>query len=213
MNDNRLYQWSHIITRNYRWCQWSHQSTTQLQSDYMSKLRTIMKHIYCKYKNATYISKGDMNVTHINWINEILQPTQMGTTNDIQNGSVFHKILNELGLSQCCLDFTCLASYKILNLMLASRPATILEVQLLPEVSDHNIGLATLKLIVMRNKIWQRKIYKYDKADWDQINNATKRLMANYFEYNPGQCSLEENSAYVDTGIEAILDRDIPSKM
>ena len=85
---------------------------------------------------------------------------QTGGTNDIQHGFIFLETMSELGTRQHCQKVTCPVSQKILNLM-----------------SDQNVVITTLKLVVTRSKIPQRKIYKCDQADWDEVKEGTKELV------------------------------------
>ena len=63
----------------------------------------------------------------------------------------------------------CPASNKTIDLVLTNQPSVVLAVQSLPGMSDHNIVLSSFKLLVTRNKLPQRNIFKYDKADRDKI--------------------------------------------
>ena len=142
--------------------------------DYMHKLQDHMNQVFSKYRNATYISGGDMNLSCIDWVKDTVQPMNKGSTNDTHHCSIFLETMQDLGLSQHCLEITRMASQKTLDLMLTNRPSSVLEVQSLPGMSDHNIVLTKFKLLITRSKVPQRRIFKYDKADWEQVRKATK---------------------------------------
>ena len=80
-------------------------------------------------------------------------------------------------------------------------------------MSDHHLVLASFNLIVKRSKIPQRKILKFDKADWDKIRHSTQTLVKQYFDRKPDNISLEENSYYIEKGIQQIIQDEIPSKL
>ena len=149
----------------------------------------------------------------VDWINDAILLDQPGSTNDTNQCSIFLDILNDMGLSQHCLEVTRPASNKTLDLILTNQPSVVLDVQSLPGMSDHNIVLSSFKLLVTRNKLPKRKIFKYDKADWDKIRLSTKALVDQYWQRNPDKCSVEENSTFIEKGIEKIIQDEIPSKM
>ena len=107
------------------------------------------------------------------------------STNDTKHCSVLLETMNDVGLSQHTMDATRPASGKILDLMLTNRPSSVNEVQSLPGMSDHNIVSASFKLAVSTNKLPQRKIYKYDNAEWDEIREATNNMVNDYFNRDP----------------------------
>ena len=172
-----------------------------------------MNDVYSRFRNATYIGGGDLNLSNIDWINQEIVTDQKGSTKDSNHCSIFLEIMKDLGLSQHCLEVTREESQKILDLMLTNRPDTVLDVQSLPGMSDHNIVLSSFKLTTTRARIPQRKVFKYDKADWDHIRNRTESLRTKYFERKPADYSIDENCSFIEEGIEEIIDKEIPTKL
>jgi hypothetical protein len=88
--------------------------------EYLNKLQEHLHQVYGKFKNATYILGGDFNLTRIDWTNDAMLSDQPGQTNDANHCSVFLEILNDMGLSQHCLEVTRPVSNKILDLILTT---------------------------------------------------------------------------------------------
>ena len=54
---------------------------------------------------------------------------------------------------------------------------------------------------------------KYNKADWNKDRDATKQLATNYLERVPDNLTVEENGAVIESGLQDIIDQEIPSKL
>ena len=181
--------------------------------EYMKKLQSHLNQVYSKYRNATYIAGGDMNLSCVDWINQTIDTSQSGSINDASHCSTFLEAMNDLGLSQHSLEITREESQKILDLILTNRPDTISDTKSVPGMSDHNVVLSSFNLAAKRVKIPQRKVYKYNKADWDKIRTCAKQLVTKYFDRNPEKHSVDENCEFIEKGIEEIIEEEIPSKM
>ena len=120
--------------------------------------------------------------------------------------------MNELGLTQHCLDITRPESQNILDLVLTNKPAKVIDVKSLPGMSDHNIVMATFKMSTSCTRLPQRTIYKFDKADWDAIKLKTDELANNYFRRNPDSKTVNENCDFIERGICDLIKSNIPSK-
>ena len=179
---------------------------------YMNKRKEHLNLVHQQYRNATYIIAGDMNLTQIDWIGDGAIGNQPGT-NDSNLCNIFIEAMDDLGLSQHCLEITRPASNKILDLMMTNQPSYCKDVKSLPGISDHNLVLATFNLSHQRTKLPQRKILKYDKADWKEIKDQTKKLTAGYFLRQPDNITLEGNCKYIEDGIKEIINRQVPSKL
>ena len=179
--------------------------------EHMNKLKEHLNDVHNHHKKAVFIIGGDMNLTQIDWKNNGIIGNMPGT-NDTNICRVFTEAMDDLGLSQHCYETTRPVSDKILDLILTNQPSKCTAVKSLPGISDHNLILATFKLSHHRMKIPQRKILKYDKADWHKIRENTKKLTANYFLRQPDNLPLEENCKYIEEGIKEIIDRLVPSK-
>ena len=148
------------------------------QIEQMNKLQDHLMEVHAKY-NATYVG-GDLNLTCVDWVEEATSNNY--STHDKQSCLVFLDMLDDLGVSQHCKEVTRPASQKTLDLMLTNKPGTVTEVKSLPDMSNHNTVCANFKLATTRNKLHQHKMFKYNKADWNNVREVTKQLATNYFE-------------------------------
>ena len=100
-------------------------------ANYMIDLHSHLTKVYSKYRRATYIIGGDFNLPDISW--EPVDNTHIPTTRtDSAIHTTFINILDDLGLSQHCLDVTRPASGNILDLILTNKPRMVTEVTSLP---------------------------------------------------------------------------------
>ena len=47
-----------------------------------NKLQSHLIEVHAKYKNATYIIGGDLNLTHVDWVEETVATSKNYSTND-----------------------------------------------------------------------------------------------------------------------------------
>jgi hypothetical protein len=180
--------------------------------EYMKKLQNHFRQVHQQSKNSTYIIGGNMNLTQIDWVHDGPIGNQPGTA-DTNLCSMFIDIMDDLGLSQHCQDITRPASNKILDLVLTNQPSSCRSVNSLPGISDHNLVLATFHLSPSRTKLPQRRILKFDKADWPNINKSVITLSTEYFNRNPNSHTVEENCKFIEEGITSIIANEVPSKL
>ena len=168
--------------------------------------------VFEKYPNCNYICGGDLNLSCIDWVNNIVIHPESGTK-DSNHCMIFMDVVNELGMNQHCNEVTRLESGKVLDLLLSNTPHAVSDVQSLPGMSDHNIVKASFDYKIPRQKMNQRKIYKYNKANWDNVREATLKLLSAYFDRNPDQFTVDENNGFLERELQAIVDKYVPTKL
>ena len=138
----------------------------------MNKIIQNLTTLFSKFRNATYILAGDLNLSCIDWQTETLISNPINGTNDTNHCSSFLDTMNELGLSQHCNDITRPASGKTLDLILTNRLDTVVEVTSSPGMSDHNVVIATFNRITSRKRQPKRTILKFNQTNWDDIREG-----------------------------------------
>ncbi|KAJ8044207.1 hypothetical protein HOLleu_11598 [Holothuria leucospilota] len=58
----------------------------------------------------------------------------------------------------------------------------------------------------------QSTIFLYNKADWKDISIAVKQLSIDYCARHPNNFPVEDNSVFIQSGIEGILNQLVPQK-
>ena len=179
----------------------------------MNKINQNLTTVFSKFRNATYILAGDLNLSCIDWQTETLISNPINGTNDTNHCSSFLDTMNELGLSQHCNDITRPASGKTLDLILTNIPDTVVEVTSSPGMSDHNVVIAKFNLITSRKRQPQRTILKFNQTNWDDIREGAEAITSKYLSRNPESFSVQENGAYIETELRTLIDRHIPTKL
>ena len=171
---------------------------------YMSKLRNHITEIYSKFPRASYIIGGDLNLPQVDWTTDssILDG----------HGSLLRDTMDELGLSQHCLKPTRPESNNILDLIFTNRPCAVIDIEVLPGMSDHNIVLASFNLTTRSVQNQQRLIQKFNKADWDAIRKDAEILTKQYFDSDPNKRTVAENCHLLENGIRNIISEKVPTK-
>ena len=164
----------------------------------MDKINQNLTTVFSKFRNATYILAGDLDLSCIDWQTETLISNPINDTNDTNHCSSFLDTMNELGLSQHCNDITRPASGKTLDLILTNRPDTVVEVPSSPGMSDHNVVIAKFNLTTSRKRQPQRTILKFNQTNWDDIREGADAITSKYPSRNSESFSVQENGAYIE---------------
>ena len=98
----------------------------------------------------------------------------------------------------------------VLDLFCTNKPGLVKSVSTIPGFSDHSFILVDTVLKPVRTKKKPRKIYKWDKADWESVKQSTRTFTNQTIESEP---SVEEAYSSFLQHVQGILgdDKLIPS--
>ena len=147
---------------------------------------------FSQFPNSIFLIQGDFNLSCIDWLEEKVLASNSGV-NDVTQCVKFINLLDDLGLSQHSHPVTRPEYGKILDLVITNNPKIVSKVKTVPGISDHNIVLSNFKLVYHRQKPNKRKIFHFNKADWDQVRSAVNTLCHDYFSRNLDDASVDEN--------------------
>ncbi|XP_072182188.1 uncharacterized protein [Diadema setosum] len=151
---------------------------------------------------------GDLNHPDINWESQ--------TTSNRTSATTHQKLLDILltnSLFQLVRDVTRPSSGNVLDLICTSNPSFVTNVEVLPGISDHHLLTYTINLSPNQQSKPSRKIHQFNKADVDQLQEATRAFSAEFFLSDPGKRSVESNWMMISNFLNRCLSELIPSKM
>ncbi|XP_072169500.1 uncharacterized protein [Diadema setosum] len=151
---------------------------------------------------------GDFNHPDINWESQ--------TTSNPTSATTHQKLLDILltnSLFQLVRDVTRPSSGNVLDLICTSNPSFVTNVEVLPGISDHHLLTYTINLSPNQQSKPSRKIHQFNKADVDQLQEATRAFSAEFFLSDPGKRSVESNWMMISNFLNRCLSELIPSKM
>ena len=100
-----------------------------------------------------------------------------------------------------------------LDLIITSLPGQFLDIHSPDRLSDHDIVTGTLKIVIPPIKKPKRKVYKYQKGDYESMkSDALKFAKEKYFNGYSGTRSVQENFNLITFFIQDSADKHIPSK-
>eukprot|EP00112_Aurelia_sp_Birch-Aquarium-sp1_P026935 Seg9885.1 transcript_id=Seg9885.1/GoldUCD/mRNA.D3Y31 product="hypothetical protein" protein_id=Seg9885.1/GoldUCD/D3Y31 len=173
----------------------------------MDTIHSSISNVLNKYKTSQIIIGGDFKLPGIDWLNDtVLQ----GTNKRICE--LFINILNDFGLSQHTNDITRPSSSNILDLILTNNPNSVTSINCAPGMSDHNVVISVFNVTLQHIRKPPRTNYLYNKTDWENVRTKAKLLKDQYFSRTPDNFSVEENSVFIQSGIEEILTKHVPNK-
>ena len=100
-----------------------------------------------------------------------------------------------------------------LDLIITSLPGQFVDIHSPDRLSDHDIVSGTLKIVIPPIKKPKRKVYKYQKGDYESMKgDALKFAKEKYFSAYSGTRSVQENFNLITSFIQDSVDKHIPSK-
>ena len=100
-----------------------------------------------------------------------------------------------------------------LDLIITSLPSQFLDIHSSDSLSDHDIVSGTLKIVISPIKKPRRKVYRYQKGDYESMwSDALRFAEEMYFNGYSDSRSVQENFNLITSVNQDSSDKHIPSK-
>ena len=151
---------------------------------------------------------GDFNFKDIDWPDRL---SKSGSTLSQSEGQILIHIMNDHGLEQMVHFPT--REKNTLDLILTTLPGQFQDVHSPDKLSDHDIVSGTLKMFIPPIKKPRRKVYLYQKGDYESMRKDTLQFAKEkYFNGHSDTRSVQENFDLLTSFIQDSADKHIPSK-
>ena len=151
---------------------------------------------------------GDFNFKDIDWPDRL---SKSGSTLSQSGGQILIDIMNDHGLEQMVHFPT--REKNTLDLILTTLPGQFQDVHSPDKLSDHDIVSGTLKIFIPPIKKPRRKVYLYQKGDYESMRKDTLEFAKEkYFNGHSDTRSVQENFDLLTSFIQDLADKHIPSK-
>ena len=151
---------------------------------------------------------GDFNFKDIDWPDRL---SKSGSTLSQSEGQILIDIMNDHGLEQMVHFPT--REKNTLDLILTTLPGQFQDVHSPDKLSDHDIISGTLKMFIPPIKKPRRKVYLYQKGDYESMRKDTLQFAKEkYFNGHSDTRSVQENFDLLTSFIQDSADKHIPSK-
>ena len=151
---------------------------------------------------------GDFNFKDIDWPDRL---SKSGSTLSQSQGQILIDIMNDHGLEQMVHFPT--REKNTLDLILTTLPGQFQDVHSPDKLSDHDIVSGTLKIFIPPIKKPRRKVYLYQKGDYESMRKDTLEFAKEkYFNGHSDTRSVQENFDLLTSFIQDSVDKHIPSK-
>ena len=151
---------------------------------------------------------GDINFCDIVWP---VRLRKSGSPLSLSEGEKFIEILNDRHLEQLVHFPT--REKNTLDLIITSLPSQFLDIQSTDRLSDYDIVSGTLKIVIPPIKKPRRKVYRYQKGDYDSMrSDALRFAKERYFNGYSDTRSVQEKFNFITSFIQDSADKHIPSK-
>ena len=146
---------------------------------------------------------GDFNFKDIDWP-DIL--SKSGSTLSQSEGQILIDIMNDHGLEEMVQFPT--REKNTLDLILTTLPCQFQDVHSPGKLSDHDIVSGTLKIFIPQIKKHRRKVYLYQKADYESMRKDTLEFAKEkYFNGHSDTRSVQENFVLLTFFIQDSADK------
>ena len=130
---------------------------------------------------------------------------------NVKTRTVRLEIMNDYGLEQLVHFPT--REKNTLDLINTSLPGQFFYIHSPNRLSDHDIVSGTLKVVIPPIKKPKRKVYRYQKGDYESMRKDTlKFAKEKYFNGHSDTRSVQENFILITSFIQDSADKHIPSK-
>ena len=151
---------------------------------------------------------GDFNFRDSVWPDRL---SKSGSSLSQTEGQILIDIMNDHGLEQL-VNFPT-RERNTLDLILTSLPGQFADIHSPDKLSDHDIVSGTLKIAIPPIKKPRRKVYRYQKGDYESMRAETlKFAKERYFNGYSDTRSVQENFNLITSFIQESADKHIPSK-
>ena len=151
---------------------------------------------------------GDFNFKDIDLQDRL---SKSGSTSSQSEGQILIDIMNDHGLEQM-VHFPSREKHT-LDLILTDLPGQFQDVHAPDKLSDHDIVSGTLKLFIPPIKKPRRKVYLYQKGDYESMRKDTLECAKEkYFNGNSDTRSVQDNFDLLTSFIQDSVNKHIPSK-
>ena len=151
---------------------------------------------------------GDFNFKDIDWPDRL---SKSGSTLSQSEGQILIDIMNDHGLEQMVHFPT--REKNTLDLILTTLTGQFQDIHSPDKLSDHDIVSGTLKIFIPPIKKPRRKVYLYQKGDYESMRKDTLEFAKEInFNGHSDTRSVQENFDLLTSFIQDSADKNIPSK-
>ena len=190
---------SHFVAS---WYQPPGRNLAELTSE-INLLRSQLQKIKCIHKGNKHPSVhvlGDFNFADIVWPDRL---NKSGSPLSPSEGEILIEIMNDYGLEQLVHFPT--RERNTLDLIITSLPGQFVDIHSPDRLSDHDIVSGTLKVVIPPIKKPKRKVYRYQKGDYESMRKDTlKFAKEKYFNGHSDTRSVQENFNLITSFIQAV---------
>ena len=176
----------------------------ELFKDQLEKVKTLHK----GNKPPSVHVMGDFNFRDIVWPDRL---NKLGFSLSVSEGAKLVELISDHELEQVVHFPT--RGQNTLDLIITSLPGQFVDIHSPDRLSDHDIVSGTLKIVIPPIKKPKRKVYKYQKGDYESMKgDALQFAKEKYFNGYSGTRSVQENFNLITSFIQESVDKHIPSK-
>ena len=151
---------------------------------------------------------GDFNFGDIVWPDRLIKS---GSPLSPSEGEILIEIMNDYGLEQLVHFPT--RERNTLDLIITSLTSQFVDIHSPDRLSDYAIVSGTLKVVIPHIKKPKRKVYRYQKGDYESMRKDTLKFAKDkYFNGHSDTRSVQENFNLITSFIQDSADKHIPSK-
>ena len=174
--------------------------------EYMTDLSNQLTSIKTKYKNAVIWIMGDFNLPDINWNSCTIEKHQ----NLKEINELFINTIQNLDLEQINKKPT--RNHNILDLFLTNRPGLIIDYEIIPRLSDHDIVRVNNRIKTQICKKPKRVIYLWNKCNTTDLHQAAIKFQTTFLTKYNINSPVEDIWQFIKANLKELMVDFVPTK-
>ena len=177
-------------------------STIEYMTDMCNELSNIKK----QYKNAVIWIMGDFNLPDINWNSYTIDKHQYSK----EINELFINTIQSLNLEQVTKQPT--RNHNILDLFLTNRPGLVIDYEIIPGLSDHDIVRVNNRIKALILKKPKRIIYLWNKCNTLDLHQAAIKFQNIFLAKYSINSPVEDIWQFIKANLKELMDNFVPTK-
>ena len=174
--------------------------------EYMTDLCNQLINLKEKNKNAVIWITGDFNLPDINWETHAIEKHQ----NTKEINELFIETIENLNLEQIIKKPT--RQNNILDLFLSNRPGLVVDYEIIPGISDHDIVRVNNTIKAQISKKPNRIVYQWNRCNIIKLHQSALNFQNNFLNKYKVDDPVEETWNYIKTNLKEIMEDSVPKK-
>ena len=172
----------------------------------MKELDRSLQQLFDTPKPKSTVLVGDFNCPDIDWSTHTVK-------NDASDKAVQQALIDTTSANLTQIRESPTREHNILDLVFTSNPTLVKSSISVPGLSDHEAIVTDIDIKPVYSQKQRRKIYKYSKANWDQLKQDCTKVASDTVTKANSGATVNDTWETFKNGILNSMDQNIPTRL